>query len=100
MPASESYKRELAEALDVLHQQAKTQPTWVLLHTWEFRRLVYDLACGTAWDRVVKRPFIENASDNQRKAALDMARQLAENPDEVRVSAELSYSWRGLSLGR
>lgn len=63
---------------DVLPALAADDPeAWPVRWDHCFRRIAYDAAVGSKWDRVVDRPFVDHATDDQRRgAALASARMV------------------------
>ena len=45
-----------------------------------FKRIAYDVAVGAKWDTEVASPFYEHASREQIRRAVDVLRQMAEDP--------------------
>lgn len=88
-------EKQMNNVLDELYMMAKDDESIVPKNAWDFRRICYDLAVGSKWDKKVERPFAVNASTTLMNRAHEIAVGMLEDPSTILDLYNESRGYRG-----
>ncbi len=77
---------------------AAKKNTWPISHDHCFMRVILDNICERAWYEIIPSPAYKNLTKEQASAALNLAKQIANEHVSLKTLNERSKQWRRKQL--
>jgi hypothetical protein len=79
---------------EALPLRAEGTGDYPVRHDHCFKRIAFDAAVGDKWDRVIDRPFYQNASPKTKRAAVSVLKEMLRSPEAAESYNRQSLHYR------